>query len=243
MEWSDEAVVVACRPHGETSLVCALFSHQHGRHLGLVRGGRSKRLRPVCQAGNVVSALWRARLDEHLGAYTLDLVDPIASRFFDDPLRLAVLQTICGHLSLFAERDPHPGLYKGVRYLFSQLDDDLVWPALLVRFEIEILSELGVGLDLSECVVTGEREDLLYVSPKSGRAVSRKAGLPYVSQLLPLPQFLISDAQTIKGQDILDGFALTGYFFEKHFAHSLVDNGMQARRQFLRYYQRLLDKV
>lgn len=244
MQWSDEGIVVACRPHGETSLLVELFTENHGRHLGLVRGGRSKRLRPVCQLGNVVMASWRARLDEHLGAFSVELVEPVASRFFDEPMTLAALRAICGHLTLFAERDLHPGLYQGARLLLSHLDDDDIWPSLLVRFELEILSELGCGLDLSECAASGVKTNLIYVSPKSGRAVSKQAGAPYADKMLALPGFLLDEKQAVTQSDILNGFALTGYFFEKHFSAgrrgSVAEHGeYQARQQFLRLFQRL----
>ena len=173
MQWSDEAIVLSTRPHGETSLLCELFTNTHGRHLGLVRGGRSKAMRPVCQVGNVVLGNWRARLDEHLGVLTLELTEPVASRYLAEPLSLSALSTLCSHLTLFAERDPHPGLYQGARFLLSQLDQINIWPGLLVRFELEVLSELGMGLDLSECAATGAKDNLVYVSPKSGRAVSK----------------------------------------------------------------------
>ena len=217
MQWSDEAIVLSTRPHGETSLLCELFTNTHGRHLGLVRGGRSKAMRPVCQVGNVVLGNWRARLDEHLGVLALELAEPVASRYLAEPLPLSALSTICSHLTLFAERDPHPGLYQGARFFLSQLDDINIWPGLLVRFELEVLSELGVGLDLSECAATGARDELIYVSPKSGRAVSRAAGLPYHDKLLLLPAFLLAEGEKISFEDILAGFELTGAFFDKHF--------------------------
>ena len=243
MEWADEGIVIATRPHGETSAVCELFTKHHGRHLGLVRGGRSKRMRPICQIGNVVSATWRARLDEHLGHFTLELEDPIASRFFDEPMTLAGLGTLCSHLNLFAERDSHQGLYEGAKLLLSHLEEKDIWPGLLVRFELEVLTELGVGLDLSTCAATGNSSDLIYVSPKSGRAVSSQAGAPYKDKLLSLPAFLLEESQAISSADLNNGFALTGYFFEKHFWSNNQDQGQkttqpQARQQFLNLFHR-----
>lgn len=217
MHWSDEGIVISARPHGETSLLCGLFTKERGRHMGLVRGGRSKALRPVCQAGNLVLVDWRARLDEHLGMFVLELSEPIASRHLTSPLALSGLSTLCSHLSLFAERDPHGGLYEGAVYLLSQLEDVSIWPGLLVRFELEVLSELGVGLDLSACAASGVRDDLVYVSPKSGRAVSREAGAPYHDKLLALPPFLINEQAPVSSQDILAGLTLTGAFFDKYF--------------------------
>ncbi len=249
MEWRDEGIVIACRPHGETSVLCELFTRDHGRHMGLVRGGRSKRLRPVLQVGNVVEASWRARLDEHLGSFTVELMEPVASRYFDDPMTLSGLATLCGHLTHFPERDPHPGLYEGARLLISHLDDAGVWPGLLVRFEFEILRGLGVGLDLSECAATGARSDLIYVSPRSGRAVSAEAGAPYQAKLLKLPAFLLSEQDEISAGDVVDGFQLTGYFFEKHFwsAQTDSDGGAdyqpRARGQFLKAFHRFAERA
>jgi len=244
MEWYDQGIIIATRPHGETSVVCDLFTKHHGRHAGLVRGGRSKRLRPVCQIGNVVDASWRARLDEHLGTFALELDSAIASRYFDEPMTLAALSTLCGHLTLFAERDPHPTLYEGARTLLSHLDNREIWPSLLVRYEVEVLAELGVGLDLSECAATGQTSDLIYVSPKSGRAVSRSAGAPYKDKLLKLPPFLIGQTQNISHTDLQDGFDLTGSFFEKHswFRQNQNDtksSTQKTRYQFLKYFHRL----
>ena len=244
MEWVDEGIVIATRPHGETSAVCELFTKHHGRHLGLVRGGRSKRIRPICQIGNIVSAAWRARLDEHLGHFTLELEEPVAARFFDEPMTLAGLGTLCAHLNLFAERDPHQGLYQGAKLLLSHLPEKDIWPGLLVRFELEVLTELGVGLDLSSCAATGTSRDLIYVSPKSGRAVSSQAGEPYKDKLLALPAFLLEESQAVSFDDLFNGFALTGYFFEKHFWSNNSDKVSgtmqpQARQQFIKLFQRL----
>ncbi len=244
MEWQDQGIIIATRPHGETSVLCELFTKQHGRHAGLVRGGRSKRLRPICQIGNVVDASWRARLDEHLGTFTLELDSAIASRYFDEPMTLAALSTLCGHLTLFAERDPHQALYEGARTLLSHLDNRDIWPSLLVRYELEVLTKLGVGLDLSECVATGQTSDLIYVSPKSGRAVSRSAGEPYKDKLLKLPPFLIGQSQKISHEDLQNGFDLTGSFFEKYFwqgqhQNDTRVNNQKTRYQFLKYFHRL----
>lgn len=242
MEWRDEGIVISTRPHGETSALVELFTKQHGRHLGLVRGGRSRRLRPVLQVGNVVLATWRARLDEHLGAFAVELSEAVASRYFDEPMTLAGLGTIAGHLRLFAERERHEGLYDGARLLFSHLDDDDVWPGLLVRFELEVLTALGVGLDLSQCAATGVREELVYVSPKTGRAVCREAGAPYHDKLLRLPAFLLREGAEISKEDLLDGFRLTELFFDKHFWRaewqSAKEGAPASRVQFLKAFHR-----
>jgi len=217
MEWRDDGIVLSIKAHGETSVLIDLFTSERGRHSGLVRGGKSRKIRPILQVGNVVSATWRARLDEHLGSATVEMVEPVASRLFDDPLALAGLSSLCSLLSLFPERAPHQGLYKGAKLVLSHMEDEQIWPGLLVRFEMEVLSELGFRLDFSECAATGLKEELVYVSPKSGRAVSRGAGLPYKEKLLELPPFLRGETEEgVSDQDILNGFALTGFFFERY---------------------------
>lgn len=220
MEWRDEAIVLSLKTHGETSVLVELFTAERGRHLGLVRGGKSRKTRPILQVGNIVNATWRARLDEHLGAVTVEMEEPIASRLFDEPLALAALSNLCSLLSLFPERDPHVGLYKGAKTLLTHMEEESIWPSLLVRFELEILSELGYQLDVSECAATGSKEDLVYVSPKSGKAVSKEAGEPYKDKLLELPVFLRRTQQEagsdeVSERDILNGFALTGFFLDR----------------------------
>lgn len=220
MEWRDEAIVLSLKTHGETSVLVELFTAERGRHLGLVRGGKSRKIRPILQVGNIVNATWRARLDEHLGAVTVEMIEPIASRLFDEPLALAALSNLCSLLSLFPERDPHRGLYKGAKTVLTHMEEETIWPSLLVRFEMEILSELGYQLDVSECAATGSKEDLIFVSPKSGKAVSKEAGEPYKDKLLELPAFLRGARQDkgsdeVSKRDILNGFALTGFFLER----------------------------
>lgn len=219
MQWSDEGIVLAIRSHGETSAIAELFTKHHGRHLGLVRGGRSRRMRPVLQPGNLVQAEWRGRLSEHLGSYTMELIEPHAARTIDDRMALAGLDTLTALARLLPERDPHEGLYEAglmVVRAFSQGDH---WPALLVRWELALLDDLGFGLDLRRCAATGETAELAYVSPKSGKAVSRGAAEPYLEKLLALPAFLSpgnTENTTPKQKDIVDGFNLTSYFFDRH---------------------------
>ncbi len=218
MEWCHDGYVVATRRHGETGVICDVFTREAGRWSGLVRGGRSRRLRPVLQPGNRVTATWRARLEDHLGSLTVEPLSLGAAAIIDDPFKLAGLTTMCAHLQLLAERDPHEALYDGFALLLDRLDDDAIWPALAVRWELGLLDDLGFGLDLGSCAATGAREDLVFVSPKSARAVSRSAGEPYRAKLLPLPAFLAgaSSADGITAQDLIDGFALTGYFLRRH---------------------------
>lgn len=219
MQWTDEAIVLATRAHGETSAVAELFTKTHGRYLGLVRGGRSRRMRPVLQTGNIVVAQWRARLSEHLGSYSIELLEPHAARVIHDRPALAGLDTLMALSRLLPERDPHSELYDATKIIIAALSEGEHWPALLVRWEMALLDELGFGLDLSTCASTGATSDLVYVSPKSGRAVSREAGEPYIDKLLALPAFLnaANSGFSPPGRiEILEAYRLTAFFFERH---------------------------
>jgi DNA repair protein RecO (recombination protein O) len=215
MQWSDEGVVLSVRPHGETQAVVELFTRSHGRHLGLVHGGRSRKLRPVLQLGNHVDAAWKGRLSEQLGHITVELRRGYAGSVMSDGDALSGLTSLTTLTRLLPERDPHPSLYEITLFVLSFLDDASVWPALMVRWEMALLEELGFGLDLTTCASTGSTENLVYVSPKSGRAVSAEAGEPYRDRLLRLPPFLAKGRQApVTPDDIRDGFALTGHFLE-----------------------------
>jgi DNA repair protein RecO (recombination protein O) len=239
MEWTDEAIVLSVRPHGETAAVADLFTRSHGRHAGLVHGGRSRRARPVLQMGNHVDATWKARLSEHLGHMKLELRRGYAASAMEDPAALAGLTSLCTLARLLPERDPHPALYEVTLFVLGFLDDVSVWPALLVRWELALLQELGYGLDLSACAATGANDQLIYVSPKSGRAVSASAGEPYKDRLLPLPQFLgsLRDRQ-VTGQDVASGLALTGYFLEQRILAPRGETLPDSRGRILSYIGR-----
>jgi len=215
MDWSDEGIFLSAKPLGEANAVAELFTLGHGRHLGLVRGGRSRRMRPLLQPGNLLVVTWRARLSEHLGGFTVELIEAHAGHILDDPRALAAIGSLAGLARLLPERDPHPALYAATLRILRAFDDASLWPTLLVRWELQLLQELGFGLDLSECAATGVDADLAYVSPRSGRAVSRDAGQPYCSKLLKLPAFLLNDATPAGEGDIAAGFALTGHFLER----------------------------
>jgi len=215
LDWSDEGIILSTRSHGETNAIVEVLTRAHGRHLGLVRGGRSRRQRPALQPGNVVKADWRARLAEHLGNYTLEMIEARAALALDDATALAGLSTLCALARLLPEREPHSALHDTARLVLDHIGEPDVWPGLLVRWELGLLDELGFGLDLSSCAKTGGRQELIYVSPKSGRAVSRQAGAPYADKLLALPAFLRPNGGTeLAPGDVLDGFALTGRFLE-----------------------------
>jgi DNA repair protein RecO (recombination protein O) len=215
MQWTDEGIVLSVRAHGETAAVAELFTRAHGRHLGLVYGGRSRKLRPILQTGNHVDATWKARLSEQLGHVSLELRHGYAAESMEDVAALSALTTLTTLTRLLPERDPHPNLYEITLFVLGFLGDVTVWPALMVRWELALLEELGFGLDLSECAATGANDQLIYVSPKSGRAVSASAGEPYRDRMLALPGFLTkAKSGVVTAQDVRDGYALTGYFLE-----------------------------
>jgi DNA repair protein RecO (recombination protein O) len=215
MDWSDEGIFLSGRPLGESSLIAEILTLEHGRHLGLVRGGRSRRIRPTLQPGNMVRVTWRARLSEHLGGFNVELMEANGARVLDDPRALAAIGTLGELVKLLPERDPHPELYATTLHVLRSFGEPDIWPALLVYWEYQLLQELGFGLDLSACAVTGVLDDLIFVSPRSGRAVSREAGAPYGDKLLALPGFLLDETAPLRETDIAAGFALTGFFLER----------------------------
>jgi DNA repair protein RecO (recombination protein O) len=218
MQWTDEGIVLGVRKHGETSVILEVMTREHGRHLGLVHGGRSKSLQPVLQPGNGVHVTWRARLDEHLGAFHVEGTEMRAARMIASPLALYGLATLAHNLRALPERDPYPALYETLTDLVDHLHDSDLAPTLFVHFELTLLAELGFGLDLGSCAATGQENDLVYVSPKSGRAVSAGAGEPYKDRLLKLPGFLIGQTRENrpKPEDIRAGFALTEFFLHQN---------------------------
>jgi DNA repair protein RecO (recombination protein O) len=215
MDWSDEGIFLSAKPLGEANMVAEVLTRGHGRHLGLVRGGRSRRMRPLLQPGNVIRVTWRARLSEQLGGFNVELMEVHAARVLDDARALSAISTLAGLARLLPERDPHPALYAAALGVLRSLDRAALWPALLVRWELQLLGDLGFGLDLTECAATGADIDLAYVSPRSGRAVSRDAGQPYCSKLLKLPAFILDDRVAASDADILSGLTLTGHFLER----------------------------
>lgn len=216
MQWTDPAIVLSVRPHGETSAIVEVLSREHGRYAGMVRGGRSRKARPVLQPGNLVQARWRARLEDQLGTLDAELVTAYAARGFADGAALDAIMTAVFLLRRLPERDPHPVLFDALARLLAGLDERAVWPAAYVRFELLLLQEFGFGLDLTECAATGAVEGLVYVSPKSGRAVSAEAGRPYADKLLPLPAFLRGGGAPGSAAELADGLRLTGAFIERH---------------------------
>ena len=214
MDWQSEGYILSARKHGETSAIIDVFTPDHGRHLGLVRGGVSRRSRPVLQPGNKVKLEWRGRLSEHLGTYTVEALSARAADLMDDRLSLAGLNSVCAIArECLPEREAHLAVYNAFEVLIANLHDPDIWPALYVRWETGLLSAMGYGLDLRSCAATGTNDNLTHVSPRSGRAVSASAAEPYADKLLKLPSFMRGEPH-VTADDIEAGLKLTGYFLE-----------------------------
>ena len=214
MEWTDEGIVLGTRRHGEASAILELMTRDHGRHLGLVRGGAGSRLRPVLQPGNRVNATWRARLDEHLGHYSVEGLDLPAGSFLAASHALYGVTHLGALCRLLPERDPHQRVHAALEEVLEGLMEPQLAAPRVARFELLVLTELGFGLDLDHCAATGTTADLVYVSPRSGRAVSREAGQPWHDRLLRLPAFLneeITTSSAASAGSLADGFAVTGF--------------------------------
>lgn len=235
MEWSEEGIAVGTRRHGEADIILEVLTAGRGRHLGLVRGGRSRRLRPILQPGNILHLTWRARLHEHLGNFRVEPVLERSGALVASGIGAFGLALAAAHLRLLPERDPHPRLYEALSALLDHVDQPALAAELMARFELLLLDELGFGLDLESCAATGSRKDLIYVSPKSGRAVCRAAGEPYADRLLPLPSFLIGTGREFGGSDAMQqAFLLTGYFLERHVFDARGEGLPNVRLSFLK---------
>ena len=224
MEWSDDAVVLGLRPFGENGAILEALTRQHGRHLGLLRSATSKRTRGVLEPGNILEVQWRARIDQQLGNFTVELVAARAAHFFEDSLKLSALSAVCAVCSTtLPEREGHERVFLALDELLQQMNDvtGSEWLETYIRFELLLLGDLGFGLDLSTCAVTGEREGLAYVSPKTGRAVTRVGAGGYAARLLSLPEFMTSANASFDVEQVKLGAALTGHFLERfmHEAH------------------------
>ena len=239
MRWSDDGIFIGGRPHGETSVIANIFTRGYGRAPGLVKGGRSRRIRPILQTGNALKVEWRARLDDQLGVYTVELARATAALVLDDKLALAGVNAVAALLHVLPERDPHPKLFDAARYCLASAGE-AAFAASIVRFELKFLDELGFGLDLTKCAATGRTSDLVYVSPKSGQAVARDAGEPYRDKLLPLPGFLLEELTSSPpaGHDILDGLTMTGYFLNVCIFAERGRAMPRAREEFARFLSR-----
>lgn len=238
MKWQGEGVILSVRRHGENSVLASILTREHGRHAGMVR--LSSRNRSFLQPGNAVQASWSARLPEHLGAFQIELVNSPIARFMNDSLRLAAMTSLLGMLDrLLAERHLYPSIYDMTRELIEKLTINAPeWLRDYAVFELKLLEILGYGLDLSRCVATGSLQDLVYVSPKSGCAVSRQAGLPYKDKLFELPGFISDEtaADRVSIEDIMRSFRISGYFLAKYFLNGLLPDYRNRLLNMLRDY-------
>lgn len=233
MEWEAPAVVLDIRPHGEGGAIASLLTEAHGRHAGLAKGGASRGQAALWQPGNLIEARWVARLPEQLGALSGEMVHPAAAMAMEDPLALAALRAACAVAEgALPEREAHPRIFHGLVAFIATLarDTALALPD-LVRWEADLLAELGYGLDLSRCAVTGSAEDLAFVSPRSGRAVSEAAAGEWRDRLLPLPRFLLGQGPSAPA-DWMAGLRLTGHFLARD-VFGVHNKGLPAARDLL----------
>jgi DNA repair protein RecO (recombination protein O) len=228
MDWRDEGILLAMRPHGESAAIIEVLTAAHGRHAGVVRGGASRKMAATLQPGNGLQLEWRARLEDHLGTFT---VEPLRSRahLLSDRLALAGLLSACALLRVaLPEREPHPALWLDTQRLFDVLGAD-GWASTYLRWEVRLLEDLGFGLDLSCCAVTGATEGLAYVSPKSGRAVSVAGAGEWADRMLPLPAGLAGN-DALSADALVQGLRLTGFFLDRGLRPVLQDRPLPEAR-------------
>lgn len=243
MEWRDQGILLSTRRHGETSAIIEMFTPQQGRHLGVVRGGTSRKIAPILQPGAQLDVVWRARLEDHIGSFTVEPVRSRAAAAMGDRMALAGLNTVTALLSFcLPEREPHLALYQRTEALLDLLGEDTVWPLAYLHWELTLLEDMGYGLDLTVCAVTGSTEDLIYVSPKSGRAVSAEGAGEWADRLLPLPPVLRGEGDG-KAAQIMQAFKTTGYFLKSHLAQDLGGKPLpEARARYVEAFSRLSGK-
>lgn len=241
MEWRDEGILLNTRRHGETSAIIEVFTPEHGRHAGVVRGGTSRKIAPILQPGAQLDLAWRARLEDHIGSFQVEPVRSRAAVALSDRLTLAGLNAVTALLAFcLPEREPHPRLYRRSEQLLDLLDQAELWPLAYLRWEMCLLEEMGYALELEVCAVTGTQDDLVYVSPKSGRAVSRAAAGVWADRLLPLPDVLRGQGDADNDQ-IAQGLVTTGYFLTAHLAQDLGNKPLpEARSRFVEAFTRQL---
>ena len=240
MEWRDQGILLSARRHGETSAIIEVFTPAQGRHAGIVRGGTSRKIAPSLQPGAQLDLAWRARLEDHIGAFTVEPLRSRAAVAMQDRLALAGLNAVTALLSFcLPEREPHPALYRRTEALLDLLGQGEVWPLAYLKWELRLLEEMGYALDLESCAVTGVSEELIYVSPKSGRAVSAKGAGEWADRLLPLPTVLRGG--TGSDAEIAQGLVTTGHFLTAHLARDLGGKPLpEARARFIDAFSRRL---
>lgn len=230
IEWREEGILLAVRTHGESSAIIDVLTEGHGRHAGVVRGGASRKMTPVLQPGGQLDLTWKARLNEHLGSFVVEPLRSRAANIMGDRLALAGLSAISALLcQTLPEREPHPALYRRTLGLFDLFGNSDLWPLAYLRWEMALLEELGYGLDLSACAATGTNEDLCFISPKSGKAVSAQGAGEWASRMLDLPPVMRGEGEA-NGSEILRALATTGYFLENRVMFALGKKDLPAAR-------------
>ncbi|MBM1691090.1 DNA repair protein RecO [Sulfitobacter geojensis] len=239
MEWRDQGILLRSRRHGETSVIIEVFTPERGRHAGIVRGGTSRKIAPILQPGAQLDLAWRARLEDHIGAFSVEPLRSRAAAAMASRQSLAGLNTVTALLCFcLPEREPHAPLYARTEALLDLLGEWDLWPLAYLQWELALLEDMGYGLDLSACAVTGVTEGLTYVSPKSGRAVSAKGAGDWADKLLPLPDVLRGEGDA-SDADIAQGFEVTGYFLGTHLAADLGNKPLpDARARFVDAFNR-----
>ncbi|GGG71015.1 DNA repair protein RecO [Salipiger pallidus] len=230
MDWRDTGILLSSRRHGESSAILEVFTPEHGRHLGVLRGGASRKIAPSLQPGAQLDLAWRARLEDHMGAFTVEPQRSRAAIAMADRLSLAGLNAVVALLAFcLPEREAHPALYTRTEQLLDLLAEPDLWPLAYLRWEMALLDEMGFGLDLSACAVSGGNDHLAYVSPRTGRAVSASAAGDWAPRLLPLPPVLLGEGPATDA-DILTALGTTGHFMEQRLAYALRDRPLPAAR-------------
>ena len=234
MEWRDEGILLSVKRHGESAVIAEVLTPKHGRHAGVVRGGASRRMAPVLQPGAQMDIAWKARLEEHLGNFTLEPLRSRSATVMGDRRALAGLNAVTALLCFaLPERVAHPRIYAGTEALLDLLDHPDLWPLAYLHWEVALLEDLGFGLDLSACAVTGATEGLRYISPRTGRAVTKKGAGEFADRLLPLPPCLLRQGEA-PDSEIAQGFRVTGHFLTEHLAPDLGSKPLpEARQRFV----------
>jgi DNA repair protein RecO (recombination protein O) len=233
MEWRSVGILLAARKHGETSLIIDTFCPGHGRYLGVVKGGASRKFAPILQVGAQLDLTWKARLQDHLGSFKVELVRARTVHAMSDRILAAGLTSVSTILSrVLPERQAYDNFYRTTEDLLDLLNQPNIWPIAYLRWELELLTVLGYGLDLSKCAVSGSTEKLRYVSPRTGRAISEQAAGEWVSKLLHLPSIILKGSGN--SDSIIDGLKLTGYFLTKKVFNELsVRSPVSERQRFV----------
>jgi DNA repair protein RecO (recombination protein O) len=234
MEWRDQGILLGARPHGENAAIVEIFTPAHGRHMGVVRGGTGRKIAPILQPGAQLDVAWRARLEDHIGTFSVELIRSRAAQSMSDRLALAGLNSVTALLSFgLPEREPHLTLYDQSTQLLDLLDQPDLWPLAYLRWEMHLLEVLGFGLDLSCCAATGSEEDLIYVSPRSGRSVSAAGAGVWASRLLALPPCMLG-LGTAPDDEVAQALWTTGHFLHHHLAEEILQRPVpEARARFL----------